>query len=342
MNLYPLVILITLLLLHFSSYASNKKVLASFLTVLSEDIQRVYVVEEKIPEILEILSSARLLVESNKIDNKSDLSDFLNNRLTKVDKHFSFSVHRDHKQPNNKTVESFWEKLERKNSGVTHVEILDGNVGYINLIGFDRVDAESTRKIETAMSILLGVDSIIFDLRNNGGGSPDMVALIASYFFKKAVPLSSIYDREKDRLTEFQTLARTKSHSLANMPLHILTSANTFSAGEAFAYDLQQYNRAIIVGESTGGGANPIRTYLYDEGFVVSLPYARAINPITESNWEGEGVQPSHITEPELAFDKAYCLSLLAVQYQISDAFVLKEVNAKLHELNCEISETGK
>lgn len=75
-------------------------------------------------------------------------------------------------------------------------------------------------------------------------------------------------------------------------PVYVLTSARTFSGGEEFTYDLKNLKRATIIGEKTGGGAHPVRGQRIDEHFMIGVPFARAINPITKTNWEGTGVEP--------------------------------------------------
>jgi hypothetical protein len=76
------------------------------------------------------------------------------------------------------------------------------------------------------------------------------------------------------------------------MDIYILTSKKTFSAAEEFTYNLKNLKRATIIGETTGGGAHPGGTRVATDRFVVWVPTGRAINPITNTNWEGTGVQP--------------------------------------------------
>jgi retinol-binding protein 3 len=71
-----------------------------------------------------------------------------------------------------------------------------------------------------------------------------------------------------------------------------LTSKETFSGAEEFTYNLKNLKRATIVGETTGGGAHPVSGQRIDEHFMIGVPFARAINPISKTNWEGTGVQP--------------------------------------------------
>jgi C-terminal processing protease CtpA/Prc len=72
----------------------------------------------------------------------------------------------------------------------------------------------------------------------------------------------------------------------------VLTSARSFSGAEEFTYNLKTLKRATIVGETTGGGAHPVAGHRIDEHFMIGVPFARAINPITHTNWEGVGVKP--------------------------------------------------
>jgi len=74
--------------------------------------------------------------------------------------------------------------------------------------------------------------------------------------------------------------------------VYVLTSARTFSGAEEFSYNLKSLKRATIVGETTGGGAHPVSGHRIDEHFMIGVPFARAINPITRTNWEGVGVEP--------------------------------------------------
>jgi C-terminal processing protease CtpA/Prc len=85
----------------------------------------------------------------------------------------------------------------------------------------------------------------------------------------------------------------------------------TFSAAEEFAYNLKNLKRAIIIGnEKTGGGANPGDEYRLTDHFSAFIPNGRAINPITNTNWEGTGVLPDIEVKHTEVFRKAYGLAL--------------------------------
>jgi C-terminal processing protease CtpA/Prc len=171
------------------------------------------------------------------------------------------------------------------------VEILPGNVGYVKLDGFAPVNLCASTVV-AAMNFVANVDAIIFDLRDNGGGDPLMVSYVSSYLFDQPTHLNDIWTRATDSTRQFWTDAQVSGKRLGTQPAFVLTSSRTFSGGEGFAYGLKTQKRATIIGETTGGGAHPVRGEKIDDRFVINVPYARAINPITKTNWEGTGVEP--------------------------------------------------
>ncbi len=72
----------------------------------------------------------------------------------------------------------------------------------------------------------------------------------------------------------------------------MLTSKETFSGAGEFSYNLKNLKRATLIGETTGGGAHPVSGHRIDGHFMIGVPFARAINPISKTNWEGTGVEP--------------------------------------------------
>lgn len=188
------------------------------------------------------------------------------------------------------------DRMRRSNFGFEKVERLDGNVGYVDMRGF--LPLEPARDTAAAaMAFLANSDAIIFDMRKNGGGSPATVQFICSYFFAERTHLNSLYFREGDVTQEFWTLPEIPGKRLPDVPLFVLTSNYTFSGAEEFTYNLLTRKRAMVVGETTGGGANPGGTVPIDETFQIFIPGGRAINPVTGTNWEGVGVEP-HIAVP--------------------------------------------
>ena len=217
-------------------------------------------------------------------------------------------------------TEEMIEEERRNNFGFKELRILEGNVGYLNLhIFFDPRFAGETAVV--AMGYFSNCDALIVDLRNNGGGWGDMVALLCSYFLsgEEAVLLNTNYYRPDDTYDQSWTLPYVPGKKMPDIPLYVLTSGYTFSAAEEFAYDLKHLERATIVGETTRGGAHPISVRVVLGTFVVYIPDATSINPITGTNWEGVGVSP-HIEVPaDRALEVAHMDALETLEASAED-----------------------
>ncbi len=177
------------------------------------------------------------------------------------------------------------------NCAFDKVEVLPGNIGYIKFDAFLDADVCGPT-VAAAMAFVAHTNALIFDLRDNGGGQPAMVSLIASYLFAQPTHLNDLYNRHENTTTQYWTNAWVPGARMTKQPVYVLTSHRTFSGGEEFTYDLQTQKRAIVVGEVTGGGAHPVSGHLVADYFMVGVPFATAINPITKTNWEGTGVTP--------------------------------------------------
>ena len=178
------------------------------------------------------------------------------------------------------------------NYGFIETKILPGNIGYLRLDSFS-YDTGAQDAAVGAMGFLANADAIIIDLRRNGGGSPEMVQFLCSYFLDNPRKhLNSFSYKDPDRLTQYWTYTYLPGKRLDKADLYLLTSENTFSAAEEFSYNLKNLKRATVIGETTGGGAHDNRFVILSDRFEMSLPFARAINPVTKTNWEGAGVEP--------------------------------------------------
>lgn len=191
--------------------------------------------------------------------------------------------------------------MAENNFGIRKIEILEGNVGYLDLRGFPPV-AMAREAAVSAMRLLSNSDALIIDLRQNGGGDPATIQLICSYLFDKPTHLNSLYWRKGNRTEEFWTLQEIQGKRMPDVPLFVLTSHYTFSGGEEFAYNIKTQKRGTLIGEVTGGGANPGGGFPLGENMMIFIPTGRAINPITQTNWEGVGVQPDIIADSAKAF----------------------------------------
>ncbi|MGK6324334.1 S41 family peptidase [Sphingomonas sp. DT-51] len=119
------------------------------------------------------------------------------------------------------------------------------------------------------------------------------VSYLVSYFLPagKRIEISGIVERKAGT-----TVLRRKSFfseptpvSFAGVPAYVLTSGNTFSGGEELAYDIQALKLGTVVGEVTGGGANPGVQVPIGHGVTAFISTGRAENPLTGSKGGGAG-----------------------------------------------------
>jgi hypothetical protein len=193
--------------------------------------------------------------------------------------------------PSKDDIAQYHKQMERMNCGFEKVEHLSGNIGYLKFNMFANPEVCGPTAI-AAMNFLANVDAIIFDLRENGGGDPKMVALISTYLFDEPTHLNDLWERKDSSTQQYWTLPYVPGKRLNDKPVYVLTSKDTFSGAEEFSYNLKNLKRATIVGETTGGGAHPVAGHRIDDHFMIGVPFARAINPISKTNWEGTGVEP--------------------------------------------------
>jgi C-terminal processing protease CtpA/Prc len=202
--------------------------------------------------------------------------------------------------------------------GIEKLQHLPGNVGYVELRGFGPPELVAAG-YEAALSLLEGSRALIVDLRRNGGGAPASVALWMSHFFALGDErhLNDIYTRNTGQTQQYWTTPAAGVRYAR--PVYVLTSARTFSGGEECAYDFQTQRRALLVGQTTGGGANAGDRYSLGHGLVINIPTARAINPVTRTNWEHVGVKPDIEVPAAQAQQTAYVAILRKLAAETTD-----------------------
>jgi len=197
--------------------------------------------------------------------------------------------------------------------GFRKAEFLAGNVGYLDIRSFPRL-ARAQETAQASLENLACSAAVIIDLRECQGGYADMVTFVCSQFFDHSpIHLFDIYWRDEQRVEEFWTEPGIAGSRLADLPLFLLTSQQTFSAGEQFVDALVTHQRATVIGETTGGGAHPGASFRLDPHFELFIPIGRAINPVTSQNWEGVGIAPHVICEQEQALQVAHREALIAI-----------------------------
>jgi hypothetical protein len=194
-------------------------------------------------------------------------------------------------QPTGPTPEGlarYREAMERDNCTFEMVEILPRNIGFVKLNSFP--DPSVCRgKATAAMASVNHSDAIIFDLRDNRGGEPEMVALMAAYLFDHP---EYLYNPRENTTVKSWTLSPVQGNKLADKPVYVLTSARTLSGAEQFCYSLKMLKRATLVGETTGGAAHSGVWHRIDDHFGMGIPETKPINPFSKTDWAGTGVEP--------------------------------------------------
>ena len=206
---------------------------------------------------------------------------------------------------------------DARSGAIGRLQVLAGNIGYMEVSG---VPPGVNSAIDAAFAFLRNTDALIIDLRGNGGGWPETVAYYMSYLSEGApYTVLRVHDRQQGVIETKTTDLGERSYG-AKKPVYLLTSILTFSGGEEFAYDVQAFKRGVIVGQTTGGGANPGGPQPLGHGFTVFVPMGLVKHPATGTNWEGVGVKPDVPVAPELALLEAHRLAAESLAAAGSDA----------------------
>ncbi|MDC8013447.1 S41 family peptidase [Tahibacter soli] len=193
--------------------------------------------------------------------------------------------------------------------GIERVDVLPGNIGYLKLTHFanfefgDR-DAPVRRAIDAALARVAGSDAIVVDLRDNRGGSPNMVGYLVSAFTPRGADIYNTFHARNGGTTS-EAPAEPYAQPMLTVPLYVLINGRTASAGEAFSYTVKNAKRATIVGETSRGAANPGGFVEVGDGYAVFVSDGTPVSPVTKTNWEGTGVAPDVAVPAAEALDKA-------------------------------------
>jgi len=202
-------------------------------------------------------------------------------------------------------------KAKATNFGFTKLAILPGNIGYLQLDGFNG-EPKAVEKAYAAMMYLEDCEELIIDLRDNGGGEYEVEEALVSYFFpaEPKIHLNNYYFRDESRNMDNWTRDDLPGKRLLDQHVFVVTSESTYSAAESLAYRLKVHDRATIVGEPTSGGANWVNYFPLVQGFVAKVPVGQDVDAITGTSWDGVGLEPDVPCAATEAIDRAHILAL--------------------------------
>ena len=281
------ILFVTLVLLSCKANTQPSDELADVVKTLASEIRANYVLEKEAHLMADLLDKNLSSSQYNSYAMDTSLSNRLQKDLRSIidDKHLRIRYGNNPPASRSRYSPAF-------PHGVGDVSMLEGRIALFSMSHFPSPNNAYRKKVQQTMDQISSMDAqaVIIDMRENRGGSPAGVQLVCSYFLPPELLLNSLYFRNRDHKEDFYTLK--VSNPMLDIPVVLLTSELTFSGGEEFCYNLKNLSRATLIGEVTGGGAHPVNRYALPQGFAAIIPIGMAISPITETNWEGVGVQP--------------------------------------------------
>ncbi len=289
---------------------TQKNDTSEVLADITERVKSHYIDKETYKKVDSLFQSELKKGTFNEL-NKKDFAALLTQKLRTTIKDEHFFV----KYLENYTAEKQMSEKEKvklndehnslENFGFETVQRLPGNIGYINYKGFASPEA-SEKTLAAALNFVANTNSLIIDLRENGGGENGMLLLFSSYFFDQKTNLYTTYFRNDHKTVINSTQPKVSGQKYLHKKIYILTSKKTFSAGEALAYFLQQYKLAEVIGEKTGGAANPVDHFIIQNQYLLFVPAGKITALMTQKNWEHIGVIPDQEVKSEDALKVAH------------------------------------
>lgn len=190
------------------------------------------------------------------------------------------------------------------NHGIMELKVLPGNIRYMDTIGFFWGGEKTAQVYDDAMRFLKDGDAVIIDMRHNGGGSPDAVQHMISYFLEPNRPIVTFY-MGAEKVDKRSSLASLPGKRLVGKPLYVLTSGGTASAAEEFTGHVAGFKLGEIIGENTAGAGFRNTFFPVAGGYVMSVSVGRAVLASTGKDWEGVGIAPTTKADVDKALEVA-------------------------------------
>ena len=169
-------------------------------------------------------------------------------------------------------------------------EILENNIGYLEVTSFDQGTAnEFKQKFEALKQ--KGIEGLIIDLRNNGGGIVSEALEIANCIANKGdTLLITVNNENKEEIT------KAEENPIIDMPVVILVNENSASASEIVAGALKDLNKATIVGTKTFGKGVIQQIITLKNGSGLKLTIAEYFTP-NKNKINHLGIEPHETVE---------------------------------------------
>jgi hypothetical protein len=226
----------------------------------------------------------------------------------------------------------------RQNQGFIRQEILPGNVRYVRIALFYWTGKSTEQVIDSAAQFLSGGSAAIIDLRGTAGGNVRATQRLISYLMPpKSTPMMTFFDGIRGKSEVLSSIAKLPSNRISGRPVYVLIDQNCASAGEEFAYHIQQFKLGTLVGETTAGAANNNMFVALPEGFFASVSIGRPTHSVSKTNWEGTGVAPDKAVPSAAALDLALSEVLLTLR-QSPDPRVKAEVEWELETIKARLN----
>lgn len=164
---------------------------------------------------------------------------------------------------------------EIKLPDVPYSGILKNNVGYIKLNGFTQTASADVKKAFLQLKDE-GMESLVLDLRGNGGGLVIEAVRIVNMFVKRGQVVVSTIGRVEEENRVYKT---TEDPMDLDIPLVVLMDGSSASASEIVGGSLQDLDRAVVIGTTSFGKGLVQRTYDLDYGSKVKLTIAKYYTP---------------------------------------------------------------
>jgi len=286
----------------------RKRILAATISNLKEH----YVDRDAAQKMAGALAAHESHGDYNAVADRAAFAVLLTQQMHEInpDRHLTFEYFQDPLPPQPPAQPTgvspqYRDAMKQQNCTFEKVELLPHNIGYLKFNSFP--DPEVCRvEAMAAMTYVNHADAVIFDLRDNRGGSPEMVQLLGAYLFDHP---EYWYNPREATSAQSWTQSPVPGSDLAGKPIFILTSSRTISGAEQFSYNLKMLKRATLVGETTGGAAHAGVFHRLDDHFGMGIPEVKSINPYSDNDWAETGVAPDVQISAPNALDAALKLA---------------------------------